>query len=104
MSGENPPQESGLEWTDALGKVFDATDPPLKSTYIGRSVGKQLYISDAEEKKKTVEALVQVILPASDSEPEREIGTFPSSTIKVISKPAKRRQNAKNLSKNHECE
>lgn len=97
ISNEVLPQESGLEWTNASGKVFDAADPPQGTTYVGRSVGKQLFISDVEEKKKTVEAHVRVSIPATDDEPEREIGVFPSRSIKVISKPAKRRHNIKNL-------
>lgn len=76
---------------------FDVADPPTGTTYIGRCVGKQLFISDVDEKKKKVEALVKVIASIGDDEPERVIGTFPSRPIKVISKPSKKRQSAKNL-------
>lgn len=97
ISGEPVPQEGSIEWTGSSGKAFDITDPPTGTTYIGRCVGKQLFISDVDEKKKKVEALVKVTAPASDDEPERVIGVFPSRPIKVISKPSKKRQSAKNL-------
>ncbi|KAI0768374.1 hypothetical protein BC629DRAFT_1442421 [Irpex lacteus] len=90
-------QEGSIEWTSATGKAFDVSDPPTGTTYIGRCVGKQLFISDVDEKKKKVEALVKIMAPSSDDEPERVIGTFPSRPIKVISKPSKKRQSAKNL-------
>jgi len=97
ISGEPAPQEGTIEWTSATGKAFDHTDPPTSTTYLGRCVGKQLFISDVDEKKKKVEALVKIMAPSSDDEPERVIGTFPSRPIKVISKPSKKRQSAKNL-------
>ncbi|KAG2016140.1 jkappa-recombination signal binding protein [Coprinopsis cinerea AmutBmut pab1-1] len=97
ISGEPAPQECSIEWTSSSGKSFDVTDPPSGTTYLGRCVGKQLFISDVDEKKKKVEALVKVTAPASDDEPERIIGVFPSRPIKVISKPSKKRQSAKNL-------
>ncbi|KAI0342157.1 LAG1-DNAbind-domain-containing protein [Trametopsis cervina] len=97
ISGEPAPQEGSIEWTSATGKSFDVSDPPTGTTYIGRCVGKQLFISDVDEKKKKVEALVKIMAPSSDDEPERVIGTFPSRPIKVISKPSKKRQSAKNL-------
>ena len=90
ISGEPVPQEGSVEWTSTSGKSFDVNDPPVNTTYIGRCVGKQLFISDVDEKKKKVEALVKIMAPASDDEPERIIGTFPSRPIKVISKPSKR--------------
>ncbi|KAI0305452.1 LAG1-DNAbind-domain-containing protein [Multifurca ochricompacta] len=97
ISGEAAGQEGNMEWSAAMGKPFDVSDPPTGTTYIGRCVGKQLFISDVDEKKKKVEALVKVIAPTGDDEPERVIGTFPSRPIKVISKPSKKRQSAKNL-------
>ncbi|KAF6763111.1 jkappa-recombination signal binding protein [Ephemerocybe angulata] len=97
ISGEPAPQEGSIEWTGSSGKSFDVSDPPSGTTFIGRCVGKQLFISDVDEKKKKVEALVKVTAPASDDEPERVIGIFPSRPIKVISKPSKKRQSAKNL-------
>ncbi|KAJ7747287.1 jkappa-recombination signal binding protein [Mycena metata] len=97
ISGEPTPQEGSIEWTGSSGKSFDVSDPPTGTTYTGRCVGKQLFISDVDEKKKKVEALVKITAPATDDEPERVIGTFPSRPIKVISKPSKKRQSAKNL-------
>ncbi|KAI9511176.1 jkappa-recombination signal binding protein [Russula earlei] len=97
ISGEAAGQEGNVEWSAATGKLFDVSDPPNGTTYIGRCVGKQLFISDVDEKKKKVEALVKVIGPSGDDEPERVIGIFPSRPIKVISKPSKKRQSAKNL-------
>ncbi|KAI6045974.1 LAG1-DNAbind-domain-containing protein [Pisolithus marmoratus] len=97
ISGEPVPQEGTIEWTSASGKTFDVNDAPTGTTYIGRCVGKQLFISDVDEKKKKVEALAKITAPSSDDEPERVIGTFPSRPIKVISKPSKKRQSAKNL-------
>ena len=80
-----------------MGKTFDVSDPPTGTTYIGRCVGKQLIISDVDEKKKKVEALVKVVGSTGENEPERVIAIFPSKPIKVISKPSKKRQSAKNL-------
>jgi hypothetical protein len=97
ISGEPAPQEGSVEWTSSSGKSFDVNDPPTGTTYIGRCVGKQLFISDVDEKKKKVEALVKITAPASDDGSERIIGTFSSRPIKVISKPSKKRQSAKNL-------
>jgi recombining binding protein suppressor of hairless len=97
ISGEVAGQEGNVEWSVAMGKPFDLSDPPTGTTYVGRCVGKQLFISDVDEKKKKVEALVKVIAPTGDDELERVIGTFPSRPIKVISKPSKKRQSAKNL-------
>ncbi|CCM01140.1 uncharacterized protein FIBRA_03188 [Fibroporia radiculosa] len=97
ISGEPAPQEGTIEWTGATGKAFDVSDPPTGTTYLGRCVGKQLFISDVDEKKKKVEALVKIMAPSAEDEPERVIGTFPSRPIKVISKPSKKRQSAKNL-------
>lgn len=103
ISGEPSPQEGTVEWTGTSGKTFDVADPPSGTTYIGRCVGKQLFISDVDEKRKKVEALVKIMAPASDEDPERVIGTFSSRPIKVISKPSKKRQSAKNLERASPC-
>ena len=97
ISGEPTSHEGSIEWTGSLGKTFDVNDPPNGTTYIGRCVGKQLFISDVDEKKKKVEASVTISTPGYGDQIEREIGTFPSRQIKVISKPSKKRQSAKNL-------
>ncbi|KAI6135739.1 LAG1-DNAbind-domain-containing protein [Pisolithus croceorrhizus] len=90
ISGEPVPQEGTIEWTSASGKTFDVNDAPTGTTYIGRCVGKQLFISDVDEKKKKVEALAKITAPSSDDEPERIIGTFPSRPIKLSPNQAKR--------------
>ncbi|KAG8950977.1 hypothetical protein FRC03_012676 [Tulasnella sp. 419] len=105
ISGEPSPLESLTEWSTPAGKNFDVNDPPLAArengttTYMGRCIGKQLFISDVDERKKKVEALVKITVPADEAEgePERLLGVFPSRPIKVISKPSKKRQSAKNL-------
>ncbi|KZV97769.1 LAG1-DNAbind-domain-containing protein [Exidia glandulosa HHB12029] len=99
ISGEPTPPECTVDWISAAGKSFDPSDPPPTdaTTFIGRAVGKQLFISEVDEKKKKVEALVHVTAPAVDDGPERVIGIFKSRPIKVISKPSKKRQSAKNL-------
>ncbi|CCA69689.1 hypothetical protein PIIN_03628 [Serendipita indica DSM 11827] len=114
ISGESVPPESGVEWTSTTGKVVEQGEAPPEpsqfgpddisafqtgakatQTYIGRAVGKQLFISD--ERQKKVEALVKIVAPGTEEEPERVIGIFPSKPIKVISKPSKKRQSAKNM-------
>ena len=72
---------------------------------IGRCVGKQLYISDVDERKKRVEALVKISVTAQhgDHMQEHHLGTFTSKPIKVISKPSKKRQSAKNLERESPC-
>jgi recombining binding protein (suppressor of hairless) len=102
ISGEAPPAEGSVDWSGSTGKPFDVSDPPTGTTYIGRCVGKQLYISDTDgrqdDKRKKVEALVKVMAPSSsEDEEDKVIGTFVSRPIKVISKPSKKRQSAKNL-------
>ena len=99
ISGEPVPQEGTIEWTASNGKAFDVNDVPPGTTFIGRCVGQKLFISgsDVNKKKKEVEALVKIMAPSVDDETERVIGVFPSRPIKVISKPSKKRQSAKNL-------
>lgn len=96
ISGEPSPPEGSVEWAGAAGKPFDVNEPPSGTTYVGRCVGKQLYISEADEKRKKVEALVKITAVAANEE-EKVIGVFSSKPIKVISKPSKKRQSAKNL-------
>ncbi|KAG8835008.1 hypothetical protein FRC17_005856 [Serendipita sp. 399] len=119
ISGESVPPESGIEWLSTSGKTVEPGEAPPESspfaqddisafqngvngsdsknnqTYIGRAVGKQLFISD--ERQKKVEALVKIVAPGTEDEPEKVIGIFPSKPIKVISKPSKKRQSAKNM-------
>jgi recombining binding protein suppressor of hairless len=120
ISGESMPPESSVEWTSTSGRPVEPGEAPPETgsfvqdelsgfengvsaksqqqTYIGRAVGKQLFISD--DKQKKVEALVKIVAQGGEDEPERVIGVFPSKPIKVISKPSKKRQSAKNM----ECE
>jgi len=103
ISGEPVPNEGTVEWSGADGSSFDPTldvPDPSCTTFVGRAVGKQLYISEADEKRKKVDALVHVSTPKMGDEGGRSIGVFKSRPIKVISKPSKKRQSAKNL----ECE
>ncbi|KAG8757781.1 hypothetical protein FRC14_001491 [Serendipita sp. 396] len=119
ISGESVPPESSIEWLSTSGKTVEPGEAPPESspyaqddisafqdgvngsdsrntqTYIGRAVGKQLFISD--ERQKKVEALVKVVAPGIEDETERVVGIFPSKPIKVISKPSKKRQSAKNM-------
>ncbi|KAF8313450.1 LAG1-DNAbind-domain-containing protein, partial [Clavulina sp. PMI_390] len=103
ISGETNTSDGTLEWSTPAGKPIDPTEdvfgdeaPPAR---IGRCVGKQLYISDVDERKKRVEALVKISVTAQhgDRIEEHHLGTFTSKPIKVISKPSKKRQSAKNL-------
>ncbi|KAJ7333274.1 hypothetical protein DFH08DRAFT_814388 [Mycena albidolilacea] len=96
ISGESTLQECSIERAGSSGKSFDMSDPPTGTTYTGRCVGKQLFISDVYEKKK-VEALVKITAPATDDKPERVIDTFLSRPIKVINWPSRKRQSVKNL-------
>ena len=127
ISGESNTSDGTLEWSTPAGKPIDPTEdvyaddaPPFHApsshpthsqqspaqqphpARVGRCVGKQLYISDVDERKKRVEALVKISVTAQhgDRMEEHVLGTFTSKPIKVISKPSKKRQSAKNL----ECE
>jgi recombining binding protein (suppressor of hairless) len=122
ISGESNTSDGTLEWTTPAGKPIDPTEdayaddaPPFHApshphhsqqspaqahpARIGRCVGKQLYISDVDERKKRVEALAKISVTAQhgDRMEEHVLGTFTSKPIKVISKPSKKRQSAKNL-------
>ena len=104
ISGEPVASDGTLEWSTPAGKPIDYSEDYVdNSARIGRCVGKQLFISDVDERKKRVEALVKINISAQTSDggtQEHHVGTFQSRPIKVISKPSKKRQSAKNL----ECE
>ncbi len=107
ISGETNVSDGTLEWSTPHGKPIGhseeyASADESGSARIGRCVGKQLYISDVDERKKRVEALVKISVTAQhgDHVEDHNLGTFTSRPIKVISKPSKKRQSAKNL----ECE
>lgn len=100
ISGEPTPSDGVIEWATPSGSPVDPADALSDdTTHIGRCVGKQLFISesDVEGRKKRVEALVKITAQHGDRQREHVIGTFPSRPIKVISKPSKKRQSAKNL-------
>jgi recombining binding protein (suppressor of hairless) len=58
IPGEAPPPETNVDWCDANGKPFNLYDPPTGTTYVGRGTGGKLFISDADERRKKVEAVV----------------------------------------------
>lgn len=113
MNTAQPIQLNSFEWSTASGERIDgppndrsttngskgsvatstavitSTCEPILS---GRCVSKNLYINDADEKRKRVEVMVKVQLANGFN-----LGTFASKGIKVISKPSKKRQNAKNM-------
>ncbi|PLW15418.1 hypothetical protein PCANC_17933 [Puccinia coronata f. sp. avenae] len=98
MSGEHSiPTEAYSEWMSMSGHVVGDQASLEDVVIAGRCVGKQLHISEVDEKTKKVEALVRVIAPGFGPPEARHIGTFPSKPIKVISKPSKKRQSIKNL-------
>ncbi|KAG0142233.1 hypothetical protein CROQUDRAFT_673653 [Cronartium quercuum f. sp. fusiforme G11] len=98
MSGEHSmPTEAYSEWMSISGHVVGDQAALDDVVIAGRCVGKQLHISEVDEKTKRVEALVKVIAPGFGPPESRQIGTFPSRPIKVISKPSKKRQSIKNL-------
>ncbi|KAF9518627.1 hypothetical protein BS47DRAFT_1388799 [Hydnum rufescens UP504] len=101
ISGEAGASDGTLEWSTPAGKPIDHSEDYAdeSAARIGRCVGKQLFISDVDERKKRVEALVKINIAAQhgDRLEEHVVGTFSSRPIKVISKPSKKRQSAKNL-------
>ncbi|GAN11150.1 LAG1-DNAbind-domain-containing protein [Mucor ambiguus] len=91
ISGETINQTGVLEWSTANGTIVD-TAACANTSVSGRCVSKQLYINDADEKRKRVEVLAKIQLGNG-----LQLGTFPSKGIKVISKPSKKRQSIKNM-------
>ncbi|KAJ1921550.1 hypothetical protein H4219_000587 [Mycoemilia scoparia] len=91
-----------LDWLDDAGRVVASSNKgsnPRKGVtldsqaqYTGRYVNKQLFINDVDEKNKRVNVKVQLLEPESNA----TLNEFASSPVKVISKPSKKRQNAKN--------
>ncbi|KAG2174700.1 hypothetical protein INT43_005758 [Umbelopsis isabellina] len=113
MNNAQPVQLNTFEWSTATGERIDAPSNDRSTTnghkasssssnamvtatrepiLSGRCVSKNLYINDADEKRKRVEVMVKVHLANGC-----DLGTFASKGIKVISKPSKKRQNAKNM-------
>lgn len=103
ISGETINQTGVIEWQTPSGQIIDnsiaatsnnnnANSNSTNSSISGRCVSKQLYINDADEKRKRVEVLAKIQLGNG-----LQLGTFPSKGIKVISKPSKKRQSIKNM-------
>ncbi|MCO5588130.1 hypothetical protein L7F22_042085 [Adiantum nelumboides] len=114
MSGETPnqagnaggsssQQDGVLEWASSSGKLLDTDNPSSEFAISGRSIGRQLFINDSDEKRRHCEALVQIQVPALAASDRKSLGVFPSKPIKVISKPSKKRQSTRNseLGVNH---
>lgn len=85
ICGEAGSQLGAIDWTTTKE---DGVAPIVS----GKCVSKQLYINDADEKRKKVEVLVKFMMTG-----DLELGTFASKPIKVISKPSKKRQSIKNM-------
>ncbi|KAI8595638.1 hypothetical protein EDD21DRAFT_390682 [Dissophora ornata] len=85
ICGEAGSQQGVVDWTTTK----DDSSAPIVT---GKCVSKQLYINDADEKRKKVEVLVKFMMAG-----DVELGTFASKSIKVISKPSKKRQSIKNM-------
>ena len=96
ISGEPGVQDGALEWASSSGKLIDVGNPSVEMAISGRCIGKQLYISDVDEKRRHVEALVSITVPGTSPIDRRLLGTFASKPIKVISKPSKKRQSSRN--------
>ncbi|CAM0138417.1 hypothetical protein VKS41_002968 [Umbelopsis sp. WA50703] len=90
ISGEPTSQQGVLEWHTQSSDTSAGTDNV--SNVSGKCVSKHLFINDADDKRKRVECLVNIQLANG-----RDLGTVASNSIKVISKPSKKRQSVKNV-------
>ncbi|KAJ1966566.1 hypothetical protein IWQ62_002391 [Dispira parvispora] len=99
IPNESASQQPTIEWVGGGlkmnpgsngGEQINPGDPDHSIT--GRCVSKNLYINEADEKRKKVEVYVKVHAPQGEL-----LGTFHSKPIKVISKPSKKRQSLKNI-------
>ena len=90
ISGEPTSQQGVLEWHTQSSDTSAGTDNV--SNVSGKCVSKHLYINDADDKRKRVECLVNIQLANG-----RNLGTVAGNSIKVISKPSKKRQSVKNV-------
>ncbi|KAL0086776.1 p53-like transcription factor [Phycomyces blakesleeanus] len=96
VSGEAASQTGILDWyssgtmldAEGAGAAIAADDPSM----LGKCVSKHLHISDVDEKRKRVEVQVNIQLSSGFN-----LGNFCSQSIKVISKPSKKRQSARNM-------
>lgn len=96
MSGESNSQEGVLEWATSSGRLIDVGNPSSEMAVSGRCIGKQLYITDIDEKRRNCETLVRVSVPGRSAVDAVHLGTFASKPIKIISKPSKKRQSNRN--------
>lgn len=96
MSGEANTQDGVLEWATSSGRLIDVGNPSSEMAVSGRCIGRQLYITDFDEKRKACETLVSVMVPGISAADARLLGTFSSKPIKIISKPSKKRQSSRN--------
>ena len=104
ISSSNGQASSSIEWMEGPGKSVacstkghgsranngESTNAQAQLT--GRHVNKQLFINGVEEKNKKIQIHVKLLDPSTN----RLLNDFYSNPIKVISKPSKKRQNAKN--------
>ncbi|KAI8086386.1 uncharacterized protein BX664DRAFT_265588 [Halteromyces radiatus] len=77
---------------EVVGNVIRSSPVPAEPIVSGRCISKNMYISDNDEKRKTVEMLVRLRLANG-----LDLGVFKSKEIRVISKPSKKRQTLKNM-------
>lgn len=96
ISGEPSTLDGFLDWTSSTGKSIDVGNPSSEMALSADYLGKQLYITDVDE-KKNVQALVNVIVPGQTALDRHSLGTFASKPVKVISKPSKKKQPKGNM-------
>lgn len=96
MSGETNNHDGVLEWATSSGRLIDVGNPSSEMAVSGRCIGKQLYITDVDEKRRSCKTLVSVSVPGMSANDARLLGTFASKPIKIISKPSKKRQTNRN--------
>ena len=102
ITGEAPVKDAGVAW-----HATDGTEEPEEkiaslghgiageTPFHGIAAGKSLHISDADGKRRDVKAVVTVKAPLSGLNGGHVLGAFDSKEIKVISKPSKKKSNAK---------
>lgn len=110
LSDESAQPDSAAQWITTTGQIFEGvggvTFQGGEEPFVGRAPGKNLHISDSEEKKqRVVKALVTLRTPASSPNSlgpteipvqEQVLGQWESKEIKIISKPGRRRQITRN--------
>ncbi|KAG1311252.1 hypothetical protein G6F64_003946 [Rhizopus arrhizus] len=95
LSGDQPRPYCHIDWYKEgilINQHLAATYASQGDILVGNCLSKQLHISDTDEKRKSVQAHVSIQLDQS-----RSLGTFDSKPIKVIRKPSKKRQSAKDM-------